>query len=266
MSRARDGRARGHAARALLTAAGLGLTAAAGCSSSSKHAASVSTTAAATTTSSAPASTVRTLAATGLRGKRYCELLLATIANGRVTANVYNTYPLNACPPAAWKALDAAALAKADKVDLVLRNGPRYWLMDRIDKVDSAARRTREFGGIAMIWEATVKVGAIADATRPYVEHRVDRATVFSFDAGHTVYELLAPGGTTYVMQSWSQQVDPTLGQAGLADLGARLKLPAGWRFRARRLAAPLRVVTTATDARVIRDDLQNTYSREPAH
>ena len=59
-------------------------------------------------------------------------------------------------------------------------------------------------------------------------------------------------------MQSWSQQVDPTLEEADLAALGARLQLPAGWSYAARKLTAPLRVVTTSTTAKVLQDELKN--------
>ena len=75
--------------------------------------------------------------------------------------------------------------------------------------------------------------------------------------------ELVAADGTTYVMQTWSQQVDPTLSEADLARLGDRLQLPEGWTYRTRRLRAPLRVVTTAAPAHVLQDDLMNSYSQE---
>ncbi len=64
-------------------------------------------------------------------------------------------------------------------------------------------------------------------------------------------------------MQSWSQQVDPTLEESDLASLGARLQLPAGWSYAARTLTAPLRVVTTSTTAKVVQDELKNSYSME---
>ena len=64
-------------------------------------------------------------------------------------------------------------------------------------------------------------------------------------------------------MQSWSQQIAPTLAEADLANLGARLHLPAGWTYRTRVPTAPLRVVTKTTDAQVLQDDLGNSYSLE---
>ena len=204
-------------------------------------------------------------AATGLRGLRYCEILLVRPTTANATAVVYNTYPLNACPASKWDALDAKTVATQQGVPLALPNGPRYWLMDSIEKATAGARVVKVFGGIAMIREATVALGPLAAVATKYVPHHVDRATVFAFDAGSLVYELHDPHGATYVMQSWSQQVDHTLDQAGLSTLGSTLKLPSGWTYQPRTLTAPLRIVTTTSDATVIQDDLMNSYSLETA-
>jgi len=217
--------------------------------------------AASTTVPSAAASRV----GKGLRGRRYCEILLAHAAGGRLSADVYNTYPLNDCPADAWQRLDTKAVAAHEGVQAALRNGPRYWLMDQIDKADSGSPVTKVFGGIAMIREATVDIGTPADLATPYTPHNVTRATVFTFDAGRTIQELVAPDGSTYVMQTWSQQVDGSLGESDLAGLGSRLHVPAGWSYRSRVLTAPLRVVTTTADARVLQDELMNSYSLESA-
>jgi hypothetical protein len=231
----------------------------AGCGSSS-HTAAPSTTAATSTT---PTTAKKVAVAKSVRAKRYCEVLLVRITDGNGVADVYNTYPLNACPAALWTKLDTGAIAKHEGFPIAILNGPRYWLMDTIEKSGPTDDLHKTFGGIEMIRRATVSVGPLAEATKPYTVHRVNRQTVFEFDAGRTVYELTAADGTTYVMQSWSQQVDPALDEAGLADLGSRLHLPAGWTYKARHLNAPLRVVTTKTDASVLQDDFRNSYSLE---
>jgi hypothetical protein len=82
-----------------------------------------------------------------------------------------------------------------------------------------------------------------------------------TFDAGSTIYELTAADGTTFVMQSWSQEIDPEMDEAALADLGARLELPEAWTYEVRTLDEPLRVVTTTTTAKVIQDEFRNSYS-----
>jgi hypothetical protein len=63
-------------------------------------------------------------------------------------------------------------------------------------------------------------------------------------------------------MQSWSQQVDPTLEESDLSGLGERLELPDGWTFRSLTLTEELRVETVEADAVVLQDDLRNSYSK----
>ncbi|HYM14642.1 MAG TPA: hypothetical protein VEZ14_03720 [Dehalococcoidia bacterium] len=196
-----------------------------------------------------------------MRGKRYCEVLLARIIDGRLNAQVYNTYGLNDCPDAAWRALDPAAIKAQRGVLAALLNGPRYWLMDAIEKQPPAARETTTFGTLDMFLAATVDLGPPPPNLAPYVEHRVARATVFEYAKGAQVYELAAPGGKLYVMQAFSQQQDAALSEADLPALAARLKLPTGWSYRARTLAATLRVSYAGPDATVLQDDLANTYS-----
>ncbi len=213
--------------------------------------------------STTSSTTTKVQSGTGLRAKRYCEVLLLHPAPAGPTADVYNTFPLNACPEAQWQAMDAAAIAQENDALIALLNGPRYWLMDGIEKQSSGPEVRKTFGGMEMIQRATVVVPDPIAASRPYVVNAVNRETVFTFDEGRTVYEITDADGTTFVMQSWSQQIDPTLSQSDLAALGSRLELPAGWTYRARTLTAPLRVVTTSTTAKVVQDELKNSYSME---
>lgn len=197
-----------------------------------------------------------------MRGRRYCEVLLVTPTEGGIVADVYNSYPLNECPQDQWEALDTAAIAAEQGVPAAILNGPRYWLMDRVVKLAEGEPVTATFGEIAMTKQATVNIGSPASAIARYAPVLVDRSTIFTFTRGSTVYELLAADGERYVMQTWSQQVDPTLVEADLAAIGDRLQLPEGWTYRARELRKPLRVVTTTTKAAVLQDDLGNSYSR----
>jgi hypothetical protein len=218
-----------HPIRSRVTVAGLALAAAltsAACGSSA--------------VSSAPgAPTDATKAATDLRGERYCEVLLVHAAPAGLTADVYNSYPMNACPQSEWAALNARQIAQENQVLLANLNGPRYWLMDRIDKSVGTSGPTKDFDGIVMTQRATVLVGDPATAQQPYLLHEVDRRTAFSFEKGSTVYELTDPQDRKWVMQSWSQEVNPTLDEAELADLTPKLQLPAGWSYASRTLRAP---------------------------
>lgn len=216
---------------------------------------------------SSQASSSKVVHATSLVGKRYCEVLLVT-TDGGLHATVYNTYPLNDCPAAKWKSIDAAAVAKENNVLTAVLNGPRYWLMNSIAKTKSSAMVTKTFGGIAMMREATVALtpsDLVAQRT-PYKPHIVNRTAAFTFNAGRQVYELHEPNGDTWVMQTWSQQVDPTLSESQLASLGTRLTLPTGWTYTTRTLSAPLVVATQDVAAHVLQDDFDNSYSLETHH
>jgi hypothetical protein len=103
--------------------------------------------------------------------------------------------------------------------------------MDRI-VIERQAQSPADFQGLMMNFLAALHLPwrDLADR-RPYTEHKVSRSTRFSFDAGEPVYELISPSGDVYVMQSYSEIVDPSQRMADLQNLGTRLKLPAGLDF-----------------------------------
>ncbi len=245
--------------RALTTVGGAVLFAAlAACGSSSSSSSSTTDTKSVTSSTSKPTAD----AAAGLHGKRYCEVLLVTLTNGSGTGDVYNSFPMNECPQAQWAALDAGTIAKDAGVPLAVLNGPRFWLMDTIKNYGPPDTVSKTFGGIEMTKRATVDIGPVATARVPYMTHDVNRSVVFSFRAGTRIYELTAADGTSYVMQTWSQQTDPTLDEAGLATLGSRLALPAGWKYSSRVLDQPLVVNTRTEPGHVLQDELGNSYSK----
>lgn len=195
----------------------------------------------------------------GVFGKRYGEVLLVAATDSGPEATVYNTFPLNDCPPQLWEKLDAKAIADENGAVAALLNGPRYWLMSSIGKVGRETLKHKTFGGIEMIRQATVKLASMNPA--PYHVNAVDRKAVFTFDAGREVYELIDPDGRRWIMQTYSQTVDKELALNDLAGLASRLSLPAGWTYRARTPDAPVRVDTTGEAASVTQDDLANSYS-----
>jgi hypothetical protein len=197
----------------------------------------------------------------GLRGERYCEVLLASVIDARLNADVWNTYGLNDCPPDQWAALDAEAIKTERGVIAALLNGPRYWLMDAIEKKPSGDRQETTFGALEMFLAATVDLGPLPPNLAAYTERQVARGAVFEFSRGSEVYELVDPTGRVFVMQSYSQQRDAALEEAGLASLAGRLTPPAGWSYRAHILDSTLRVEGPSIEATVLQDDLANTYS-----
>ena len=192
-------------------------------------------------------------------GKRYGEVLLVRLTDTGPEVTVFNSFPLNDCPADLWAKLDPQVIATENDATAALLNGPRYWLMSAIEKVSTGAPEKRTFGGIEMLRQATVQLASMNPAH--YILNRVDRKAVFTFDAGREIYELIDPEGRRWVMQTWSQTVDPALSLADLPGLASRLSLPPGWTYRPRTPTSPLRVDTTGTDASVTQDDLGNSYS-----
>jgi len=210
----------------------------------------------------APETSTTNPAAANMHGKRYCEILLLDLKDDGIYAEVFNTYPLNDCPDDQWKAIDTAAVAAAEGVVFASANGPRYWAMDSVVQSDMADVFSKTFGEVEMNRYASVYVGASpADLLLPYSPHAVNRKAAFTFNAGTTVYMLHDAEGKTYVMQSWSQQVDPMLTEDDLLTLADRLQLPEGWTYDYKTLTQDFVVETRAEDAQVLGDDLRNSYS-----
>jgi hypothetical protein len=196
--------------------------------------------------------------ADGLHDARYCEIIELKGAPPDATAIVWNTIGLNRCPASWWESLDAGELARERGDTAVLLNGPRHFLMD---SVTARTGGIRSFHGVRLRKVAAIPIRTAADiAQRPYTDRVVERRNTWRWQKGRVVYELVAPGGDTYVMQSYSQIVDPELTIAELRSLGRRIDPPAGWRYRVRRLRRPLAVAARNGKATIVQDELQNTY------
>lgn len=195
---------------------------------------------------------------TGMRNLRYCEVLVVQGSLLNAKANVYNTVGLNDCPAAEWAKLDANKLKAERKASSVILNGPRYFMMDR-----NALKRpgpVDRFGSLQMRLLAQVEITPLTQKRTPYTENTVERESQYVFEKGKKVYELTAPNGKTYVMQSYSLEVDRGLTEAGLSDLGRKLKLPKGWKFQAIQADQDLVVRNKDGKAHVLQDDLKNSY------
>lgn len=202
-----------------------------------------------------------------LFNKRYCEVISAFRDGLSVNVEIYNTITLNDCPHNAWKNLNAKQLAKQIDAEQVKLNGPRYWLMNRIEGGgDSVGGKTAVFGEIQMRQVATLKLKLwqANEGARSYEERTVQRTTVWVYSKGTKVFELKSPAGDLYLMQSYAQIVDTTLNLQSLDTLGPRLRLPKGWTYSSRVLTRDFALRADGV-ARIIQDDLQNTYQKVPS-
>jgi len=198
-----------------------------------------------------------------LRDARYCEVLEMRGELPDAKVNVWNTITFSDCPQPKFERLDPEAIAAQTGASLVLINGPRHFLMD--SAVARIGSRVRIFGGMRMNKVASIPIATPADLVQGlYAERTINRVNTWTWERGRRVFELIAPDGTTYVMQSYSLMRDPALSLGDLRELGARLQLPEDWSYRSRRLRADL-TLGAAGAATIIQDDLNNTYQRAPA-
>jgi hypothetical protein len=205
----------------------------------------------------------------GLRGVIYCEVWLFNGSPDTGIAGVYfNTSNLNnaanksvTCPAGMWNKLTVPSLEAKYAVIGAYKNGPRGWTMDRI-KIPAGPIVT--FDGIQTRWwgEGRLPKGAQLKVAHmePFQELKSHRKSSMYFDKGKPVFILDDPEGTPWVMQAFGQIIDPSLTYDALKDLGSKLKLPKGWKYRVVMLDKELIISTPQGYNWIVQDELQNTY------
>lgn len=212
----------------------------------------------------------KTMRFDGLRAMRYCEVFL--IGDDAVTkdlkADFYNTTDLNkaadprdTCPADLWAKVDPETLKKQYKALDVFKNGPRHWATDWIEL---PVGTQRDFGGLQARWMGLVQLPKGVDlrnkGSSAYKPTIVSRKSQMGFVKGKPFFMLVSPDGMPWVMQDYSNIVDPNLTYDHLKTLGERLKLPTGWKYRVAVLERDLTVRAVNGNARIVQDDLENTY------
>ncbi|MCE0722954.1 hypothetical protein [Legionella resiliens] len=194
-----------------------------------------------------------------LRNMRYCEIIFSKSIGYYA---VYNTIGLNNCPQNIWDKITPKDVEKATGSTHVYLNGPRYWTIDGMQNSALVNPDIMTFNGLAMR-EAGVLYIRLRDVLldAPYKLRDVARTTTWIYDAGKPVYELIDPKGNVFVMQSYSVQKVPQTEQS-LAQLGAKLKLPAHWQFKTGILKKAGAVHAIDHMAVVVQDDFLNTYQK----
>jgi hypothetical protein len=208
-----------------------------------------------------------------LMGSRYTEILLV-FGNGlthKVTAGVYNTMGLNgsnpdgggdSCPAALVDNLDLAKVKKGHGALKAIKNGPRLWT---VDYVVGKIGKERDFQGLKarwVMWFPIPETFLKGSMENPYGVMDAIRDTSMVIRKGSRAYILDDPQGTTWVMKSASLIVDPNQKFEDLKNLGSRLKLPTGWKFRSPILDQDLVFMSDNGKAQITQDDLGNTYDR----
>ncbi len=206
----------------------------------------------------------------GLMGARYTEFLMVwgNPLKKEFVAGVYNTVGLNT-PDGKG---DTTPQDKLDNVNLKevegemkavshALNGPRLWT---IDHLGVNAGKKRDFQGLEAHW---VMWFPIPDEIREgkdlsYYVMDALRDTDMTIWKGSRVYILDDPNGNSFVMKSASLIKDPNQKFADLKNLGSRLKMAEGWKFRTKILEQELVFKTKDGKSFIVQDDIGNTYDR----
>jgi hypothetical protein len=112
----------------------------------------------------------------------------------------------------------------------------------------------------------TTKLGSTKNiAGASYVPFKLKGETHFIWNAGSLVHRLVSPEGSSYIMFSYTRDVQPSLTRDTLSNLNDMLKLPIGWVFENFFLDKTI-VVRAGLENEgsivVVFDDLNNYYVR----
>jgi hypothetical protein len=178
-------------------------------------------------------------------------------------AHVYTATSCADLAPGSIEKIDVKALAPTfgTNVKAVIPNAGRNWTFD---EVGVEVGEIVDFQGVKLCWVGDMSGDEIkAHMAAPYAVGKILRNTEWIYKAGNKVHLLREPGGTVWVMQEYTKEVDPTLTIDNLDQVGSKLKkLPQGWTFETKVLTKDLSLDTRRTGlwASIIRDELGNTY------
>lgn len=198
------------------------------------------------------------------RNLRYGEVIPVFRKGAKLYVEIYNTVQSNELPQELWEKLDATAMAKEYGAEKVILNGPRFWLVNKLEgRGETSKGKLANFGGIEMTKRATIEVSVLSGTVgdKIYKDNEIKRETTFHFYKDNMVYELTSKTGEAYRMQSYTTMKDPTLTIEQLENLGERLDLPEGWSYKAKILKQNSTMVADGI-AYVINDELGNTYQK----
>ncbi len=197
---------------------------------------------------------------TDSRGLRFCGMGAFVGVGPAQRAHVYTAaaFPVT---PETHKQIDAKKLAGELGVDMCAVNSGRFWMMDEYEYTGG---EVQDFHGVEMRWAGDM-TGAemVAQFDSAYAPSLIKRETDWIFHAGEPVYLLRDPAGTVWVLQEFTQEVDPSLEADNLDQLGGKYKsLPEGWKFETKILDEELSLDTGRAGgwAAIIRDEFGCTY------
>ena len=204
---------------------------------------------------------------TNARDFAYCEITPVFGKPPNAMAQVYNSSgPGDRCPPNEKAAIDPTKLAAELGAEFVYINptpqtARRYWVMDQfwVHKVGE----TVDFHGVRATWMASMSPELMKGLLKDdFVPREVHRENAYLYAKGRRVYLLHSPDGKTWVMLSYTTEVDTDLSLDQLSNLVGKLKLPDGFKFEIKELPRDLTIDTQRANglAHIIRDNLHDIY------
>jgi hypothetical protein len=138
----------------------------------------------------------------------------------------------------------------------------RHWVMDQLwlFKVGE----TVDFHGVLATWAASMSPELMKGMLKDdFVPGEIHRDTKYLYAKGNKVFLLRSPDGKTWVMQSYTTEVDTDLSYDQLSTLASKLKLPEGFKFEIKTLTKDLTIdPRKANDvAHLVRDNLHDIYA-----
>lgn len=111
--------------------------------------------------------------------------------------------------------------------------------------------------------ERSLSLGMSLEDEAKYSPNTVKRNTRYTYFADDWIFTLTDPDGQVYVMQSFSQQVNPKLAYEDLQHLENFLTLPKGWQYEPVLLEEEL-ILESHGETTVVSDDFRNVYQIVP--
>ena len=201
------------------------------------------------------------------RDYAYCEIAPVLGKGSEMTAQFYNSSgPGDHCPVDKMAAIDAKDLAANLGATLVYLNptpqsARRHWVIDQLWIYK--AGESVDFLGVKATWVASVSIESLKGLARAdYQPGQVHRETKYLYSKGSKVFVLRGADGKTWVMQSYTTEVDKNLTLDNLPTLAGKLKLPQGFKFEVVTLTRDLIIdpMKAADMAYILRDDHHNVY------
>ena len=203
---------------------------------------------------------------TDMRGvHRFCEVGLITgTSKGNAIANFYNS--TGSSRPYAGRSSTPSTPRRSRRRPMsrkVFLNPVRHWTFDEFWCYEDGVDRT--FGDIKMHLDGGC--GASKQLEKAVTKGQLCPRLHLSgfavqFNKGSEIYMLDAPDGEVFVMQSFTDAVQKEVDINHIKDLGNKLHLPQGWKFRSVVLDQDLIVNQKRANnlAHVFQDDMKDAY------